>query len=119
MTTSKPDVQVSKTASPAFDVVFRPDVQALIEGLASIRTSQAVSGWMIEEDLEIIAQAEEALSALSGETETEWGNEYIIGPGGFGRLDNEAVARNFAERFPQWRRLVKRQVTRTEWEVVK
>jgi len=48
------------------------DVQALIEKLASIRSSQVDSGWMIPEDLEIIAQAEDALSALSGETETEW-----------------------------------------------
>ncbi len=50
----------------------KPDVQALIEKLASIRSTQVDSGWMIPEDLEIIAQAEDALSALSGETETEW-----------------------------------------------
>ena len=67
-----------------------PDVQALIEGLASIRSSQANSGWMIEEDLESIAQAEEVLSALSGETGTELAKAELRGFNkGYAQADRE------------------------------
>ena len=67
-----------------------PDVQALIERLASIRSSQANSGWMIEEDLESIAQAEEVLSALSGETGTELAKAELRGFNkGYAQADRE------------------------------
>ena len=67
-----------------------PDVQALIERLASIRSSQANSGWMIEEDLESIAQAVEVLSALSGETGTELAKAELRGFNkGYAQADRE------------------------------
>jgi len=74
MTTSKPDVQAPKTASPSLDVVFRPDVQALTD--AEWREFQSIPEqgyshrhWV---DCKIQERLAAALSALSGETETEW-----------------------------------------------
>ena len=107
----------------------KPDVQALIEHSIKLNTiawRMAVAlGEVPEGATKITADAGELLdrlldrlSALSGETETEWGNEYILQPGEVHAVYDEKEARSYVERFPKWRRLVKRQVTRTGWEVV-
>ena len=53
------------------------NIQKLINGLASIRRSQVESGWMNTDDLELLAQAEEALIEVAKKPEEIWEYSYV------------------------------------------
>jgi hypothetical protein len=110
MTEQKPDVQVSKTASPAFDVVFRSDmdIHALIAEFNAMTRKLA------------------ALSALSGETETVWEYRARYGHVVFGepRMDEKNAVRSAFDAMYDYplvceEPLIVERRRDVEWEVVK
>lgn len=114
--------------------VSTPDIQALIEEANIHRMSVGPNmgivaadgihgtpiGDVLAAECDLVQRLAAALSALSGETETEWGNAYIAQAGEVHANLSERDARELARQYPQWRRLVSRAVTFGPWiEVTK
>ena len=114
MTTSKPDVQALIAEAKIHSFSVGPHMGIV----AADGVHGTPLGDVLAAECDLVQRLAAALSTLSGETETEWGNEYILQPGEVHAVYDEKEARSYVERFPKWRRLVKRQVTRTGWEVV-